>query len=144
MTMIRLARVSLWLTIAGHLALSPLAGLAAETGRPMTGAEFEAATTGRTLYYNSAGQAYGVEQYLPGRRVIWAFVGDDCRKGNWYENQEQICFVYEDNTDPQCWLFYQTPAGLTARSLGFPDSAPLIAVEQSPEAMACLGPNVGV
>ena len=85
MTMIRLARVSLWLTIAGHLALSPLAGLAAETGRPMTGAEFEAATTGRTLYYNSAGQAYGVEQYLPGRRVIWAFVGDDCRKGNWYE-----------------------------------------------------------
>ncbi|MFZ1725404.1 MAG: hypothetical protein WBO29_17940 [Albidovulum sp.] len=138
------ARLSICLSAALHLTLSPLAALATEPGRPMTGAEFEAATTGRTLYYNSAGQAYGVEQYLPGRRVIWAFVGDDCRKGNWYEDQGRICFVYENDPDPQCWLFFQSEAGLAAQSMGFPDDAPLIAVEQSPEPMACLGPNVGV
>ena len=138
------SRLSIWLSTALYLALTPLAGLATESGRPLTGAEFEAATTGRTLYYSSAGQAYGVEQYLPGRRVIWAFVGDDCRKGNWYEDQGLICFVYENDPDPQCWLFYQSETGLAARSMGFPDGAPLIAVEQSPEPMACLGPNVGV
>lgn len=117
---------------------------AAEPGQPMSAAEFEAATVGRTLYYNSGGLAYGVEQYLPGRKVIWAFLGDDCRKGEWYEDGGFICFVYEDNAEPQCWTFFQSDDGLLARFRGDPFGLPLIAVEESPEPMACLGPNVGV
>ncbi|WP_347312925.1 hypothetical protein [Defluviimonas sp. SAOS-178_SWC] len=120
----------------------PAAG--AEPGPPMTAAEFDAATVGRTLYYNSGGLSYGVEQYLPGRKVIWAFLGDDCRKGEWYEDSGFICFVYEDNPDPQCWTFFDTEDGLLARFRGDPFGLPLIAVEESPEPMACLGPNVGV
>lgn len=131
----------LMLALAQPLAL-PLA--AAEPGRPMTAAEFEAATVGRTLYYTSGGAAYGAEQYLPGRKVIWAFLGDDCRRGEWYEADGHICFVYEDTPEPQCWTFYPAPEGLTARFQGDPDGLPLVAVEESPEPMACLGPDVGV
>ncbi|MEZ5778375.1 MAG: hypothetical protein R3E44_08440 [Paracoccaceae bacterium] len=122
------------------------AGLAhaAEPGDKLTAEEFEAVTVGRTLYYNSGGQPYGIEQYLPGRKVIWAFLGDDCRKGEWYEDAGDICFVYEDNPDPQCWTFWHSDAGLLARFRGDPAGLPLIAVEQSPEPMACPGPILGV
>ncbi len=42
---------------------------------PMTAAEFEAYATGKTLTYAVGGEVYGAEQYLPGRRVLWAFKG---------------------------------------------------------------------
>ncbi|MEZ5730784.1 MAG: hypothetical protein R3D97_00490 [Paracoccaceae bacterium] len=128
---------ALWMCVA-------TAATAADTGTPLTGDEFERAVTGRTLYFNSAGQPYGVEQYLPDRKVVWAFVGDDCRKGRWYDENGLICFVYDDNPDPQCWLFFTITGGLAAQSVNYPDSPPLTAVEQSPEPIACLGPNVGV
>ncbi len=130
------------------IALALIAGLspalAAEPGQPLTDEEFDAATVGRTLYYNSGGQPYGVEQYLPGRKVVWAFLGDDCRKGRWYPEGQDICFVYDDNPDPQCWTFYHSDRGLLARFRGDPASLPLIAVEESKEPMACMGPDVGV
>lgn len=124
------------------LAVHPLA--AAEPERALSAAEFEAATVGRTLYYTSGGQAYGAEQYLPGRRVVWAFLGDDCRRGSWYEAEGYICFVYEDEPQPQCWSFFQGSGGLTARFRDDPSGLPLVAVEESPDPMQCLGPNVGV
>lgn len=111
---------------------------------PLAGEAFGAATIGRTFYYSRDGQSYGVEQYLPGRRVIWAFTGDDCRKGFWYPEGQEICFVYEDTPEPQCWTFRQTGAGLTAVYRGDTENAPLIARRSSPEPMACLGPDVGV
>lgn len=129
------------LALAFALAL-PATG--AEPGRPLGAAEFDAATVGRTLYYSSGGMAYGAEQYLPGRKVIWAFLGDDCRRGEWYEENGFICFVYEDTPEPQCWTFFQGDGGLTARFRGDPLGLPLVAVEQSPEPMACLGPVPGV
>lgn len=119
-------------------------GLAAEPGAPLTPEEFDAATVGRTLYYNSGGQPYGVEQYLPDRKVVWAFLGDDCRKGEWYPEGSDICFVYEDNPEPQCWAFFQSASGLLARFRGDPASLPLIAVEESAQPMACMGPDLGV
>ena len=117
---------------------------AAEPGQPLTAEEFEAATVGRTLYYNSGGEPYGAEQYLPGRKVIWAFLGDDCRKGEWYPQGQDICFVYEDRGDPQCWTFYHSASGLLAQFKGDTGSLPLIAVEESKAPMACMGPDVGV
>lgn len=131
-------------------ALVPLLGIAAlplaaaEPDRPMTAAEFDAATVGRTLYYNSGGRAYGAEQYLPGRKVIWAFLGDDCRRGRWYEKDGFICFVYEDTPDPQCWSFFDGQGRLTARYRDDPFGMPLVAVKKSAEPMECLGPDVGV
>lgn len=133
-----------WAALLLAISLATAPAVAAEPGAPLDAAGFDALTVGRTLYYNSGGQPYGVEQYLPGRKVVWAFLGDDCRKGEWYEEGGFICFVYEDNPAPQCWTFWDSDQGLVARFRGDPEGLPLIAVEQSPEPMQCLGPNVGV
>jgi hypothetical protein len=111
---------------------------------PMTGAEFEAYATGKTLTYGLGGVVYGIEQYLPGRRVLWAFEGDICRDGYWYEQDQEICFVYEDDPTPQCWTFLQTDKGLRARFTGDPQGADLSEVGQSATPLICAGPDVGV
>ena len=115
----------------------------------MSGAEFEAYTAGKTLTYGIGGDAYGVEQYLPGRRVMWSFVGDECRAGTWYENatsaETQICFVYEYlPNDAQCWSFYATGTGLSARFVSDSSTTELTEVQQSPIGLNCPGPDLGV
>jgi len=130
--------------IAVLVAVSATPSGAADLGPALTAEEFDAATVGRTLYYNSGGTPYGAEQYLSGRRVIWAFTGDDCKRGHWYEEAGEICFVYEDRPDPQCWTFHRNGRGLIAQFRGDPAGMPLVAVEESPKPMACMGPDVGV
>ncbi len=110
----------------------------------MTAAEFEAYATGKTLTYARDGAIWGIEQYLPGRRVVWAFTADECRDGTWYEDEGAICFVYENDSQPQCWNFYRQAAGLVARFVGDVESLPLNEVEQSSGPMPCAGPAVGV
>ena len=121
----------------------PLSQTAA-AAQPMSGGEFEAYTTGKTLSYAEAGQPYGVERYLPGRRVVWAFVGDECRYGTWYEAQGQICFVYENDPEAQCWTFQQTATGIRAHFAGDPEGSALVEVQEDPDALKCPGPDVGV
>lgn len=123
------------------LALLPQLVLATET--PMSGAEFEAYTTGKTLTFASGGQVYGAEQYLPGRRVMWAFTEDICRVGVWYEEAGQICFVYDYDPVPQCWIFWQD-GGLRARFVSGESGTELYEVSQSPGPLPCAGPEVGV
>lgn len=116
--------------------------LRAET--PMSAEAFDAYTRGKTLFYGSDGEAYGVERYLDGRRVIWSFLDGNCRNGLWYEQDEQICFIYEDRLDPQCWTFFQTPRGLIARFENDPQATELYEAEDIGEEMLCFGPEVGV
>ncbi|MCB1405438.1 MAG: hypothetical protein KDK01_04045 [Rhodobacteraceae bacterium] len=114
--------------------------------QPMSAEAFDAYTLGRTLSYSVQGTAYGVEQYLPDRRVRWTFIGDQCQDGVWYERNGNICFLYDNApTNEQCWTFYQTDTGLRAVFQG-PDGASteLYEVEQSTAPMACMGPGVGV
>lgn len=108
---------------------------------------FERFTTGKTLRYATPDGTYGIEQYLSGRRVIWAFLGEPCKFGTWYPDSDRICFVYDDATDPHCWRFFATPGGLMAEHFSGPgqssaDLTPLVAVDQSPEALTCPGPGV--
>jgi len=111
----------------------------------MTGEEFDAYVTGRTLTYSDQGVIYGIEEYLPNRRVRWAFLGDQCRDGYWYDTDGQICFVYEDRPDqPQCWEFNDDGGRLSAKFVGDPDGRELYEVQRSEEPMVCLGPDVGV
>ena len=130
---------------AGMIAVAAGLAVAAQAADgTLSGEAFDQATTGRTFFYSRDGQSFGAEQYLPGRRVIWAFTGDDCQKGYWYPEGSEICFVYEDDPGPQCWTFEQTAEGLTGRYRGDTENPPLIARRSSPEPMACLGPDVGV
>ncbi|MFN6977151.1 MAG: hypothetical protein ACK4OP_03435 [Gemmobacter sp.] len=129
--------------LAVALAIAAASPAAAET--PLSGAAFDALTRGRTLTYGIGSTPYGVEQYLPGRRVIWAFLGEPCRFGTWSEPEPgTICFVYENDTGPQCWQFFDDAGRLRARFMGDPAGADLIQVDESDRPMACPGPQVGV
>lgn len=111
---------------------------------PMSAEAFEAYTTGKTMTYAQGGEIFGTEQYLPGRRVRWAFTQDECKIGHWYPQDELICFVYEDQSAPQCWAFWQEPGGLRARFNDDPAGTELSEVRQTTEPMSCAGPDVGV
>lgn len=111
---------------------------------PMSAEAFDAYTRGKTLFYGFEGQAYGAERYLDGRRVIWSFLDGDCKHGRWYEQGGQICFVYEDRPDPQCWTFLQRPGGLVARFRNDPQATELYEAGTGAQDMICHGPKVGV
>ena len=114
------------------------------TGQTALGADrFDRLTMGRTLFYGAGGAAYGVERYLPGRRVEWSFLDGRCKSGVWYPSGTNICFVYEDSVSEQCWQSEMTPDGLSARFVGDDDTLELYEARQSEERMYCMGPDVG-
>ena len=110
----------------------------------MSAAEFDAYTAGKTLYFGRNGRAYGAEVYLPNNRVRWSFLDGDCKDGIWYEEAGEICFVYEDRPEPQCWSFQKGPNGLIAKFESNPESVDLYEAQDVDEEMICLGPDVGV
>ncbi|KIC07586.1 hypothetical protein RA19_23385 [Leisingera sp. ANG-M1] len=132
-------RLILTIPLLGLLALP---GPAA-AGEPLNAEQFDRYTQGRTLFYGFGGAMYGVERYLPGRRVIWSFLDGKCQEGSWYEDNGQICFLYQDRADPQCWSFELTPGGLTARFENDPAATELYEAEEIGEEMLCYGPDVG-
>jgi hypothetical protein len=125
-------------------ALAALTALPALAAEPMSAAEFEAYVTGKTLYFGLDGQAYGVEEYLPDRQVRWSFLDGQCKDGFWYDENDQICFVYEDTPEPQCWTFFREGEVLRAVFENDPASTVLYEAGQNDEPMMCLGPDVGV
>lgn len=116
----------------------------AQDGAAMTGAAFDAYVTGKTLSWSWGEQPWGIEEYLPGRRVQWATSPQDCQIGEWYEQDGQICFQYEGREIPSCWIFRQGATGLTADLQG--SDGPLLLNEtgQSQDGVPCPGPMVGV
>ncbi len=64
--------------------------------------------------------------------------------GVWYEQEDQICFIYEDQLVPQCWVFWQSGGGLIAQFEGDPTATELYEAEDIGEEMLCYGPDVGV
>ena len=126
--------------LAAALALAPAAGWAQE---PMSGAEFEAYTEGKTLLFGTGGEIYGGEDYMPGRQVRWSFLDGRCLEGRWYAEDPFICFVYEDDPTPICWTFFETDDGLEARLNGDPADT-LYETGEAPGPLECLGPEVGV
>ncbi len=123
------------------LAVLPAAALA-ET--PMSAPAFEGYTTGKTLYYATDGYAYGIEEYLEGRRVRWSFLDGECQEGEWYPSGDMICFVYDGIGDPQCWTFYEKSGGITARFENDPESTELVETRQTRDPLLCMGPKTGV
>jgi hypothetical protein len=125
------------------ICLLPLPALA-ET--PLTGKEFDALTTGKTMDHVLFGEVYGAERYFPDRRVRWAFSDEECLDGFWYEKGAMICFEYEDGTGPECWTYFRD--GTEIRAIAADDTllAPSAPVQMVPQKtpLACLGPDVGV
>jgi hypothetical protein len=110
----------------------------------MTAEEFDAFTRGKTFYYGTGGEAYGAEEYLPNNRVIWTFLDGQCQYGIWYEDEGNICFVYENIPERQCWTFRKNDSGgLIARFENDPQDLELYEVERSAKPLDCPGPDVG-
>ncbi len=116
----------------------------AQVETPMTLAEFEAYVTGKTLTYSQFGETYGIEEYLPDRRVRWAFTEDICQYGRYYEDGGLICFVYEYDPNSHCWTFWQEGTGLRALSVTDAPGSEISEVAQSDAPLGCAGPEVGV
>ena len=138
---------AIWLTSALAPAFGPAIGPAFAQS-PMTAAEFEAYTNGKTLYFNNQGETYGAERYFNKRRVEWSFLDGVCQQGRWFEaGRDYICFVYEDTVDPQCWQFFKTPDGLRAQfksASGETEQDTLYEAQPNAAPMQCHGPGVGV
>ena len=114
--------------LAAVLVLVPLSALA-ETA--MSGEEFEAYMTGKTLTFSANGQPYGVEYYAPSQRVIWSFLDGACMQGEWYAEDRAICFVYDDDPEPKCWKVYKADNGIRAEFLDSAEPTILYEVEES-------------
>lgn len=106
--------------------------------------EFDALTLGRTMTWAEFGTVYGVEQYLPDRRVRWTVLGDDCKTGHWYMDGPAICFQYGDDPAPDCWDITRSGPDLLARYTANPPEAEPVVVSETTDPMACFGPEVGV
>ena len=129
------------LIISALLVCSSLAARAETIIKPD---DFQRFTEGTTLYFERGGQPYGAEQYLENYKVIWTFLDGECQRGVWFPNGDNICFYYENDSAPQCWNFYDTDRGKSARVLGDGPNNDLIVVDQTDEPLKCPGPDVGV
>ena len=123
------------------IALLALLATPAFAETPMTGAEFEAYVSGKTLTFGTAGAPYGMEAYHAGRRVTWAFTGDECQSGEWYEQGANICFTYDFDPNPQCWQFFDEPGGLRAVFVNDPGTTVLYEALDANDKLIC--PGVG-
>ena len=134
--------------VAVPLAALLLAPLAAAAETPMTAAEFEAHVTGMTITYQQSGGIFGIEEYLPGRKVRWSVAPGECKYGSWYPEAEALCFVYEYDPIPHCWTFWMQGGVMMARSAGVdPGADPgadLAEADRSASPLPCPGPDVGV
>lgn len=129
--------------IALALALLPGTALA---DTPITADQFETHVTGYTVTYQQSGNLFGIEQYLPDRKVLWSTAPGECQYGTWYPEGENICFVYEYDPLPACWTFWLQGGALVALSTS---SAPgvgaeLYEVEKTQTPLPCPGPDFGV
>ncbi|MEM9434757.1 MAG: hypothetical protein AAGA12_12615 [Pseudomonadota bacterium] len=110
----------------------------------MSAEEFDAYSSGSTVYFNRRGVAYGAEQYLRNRRVIWTFLDGQCQRGVWFAEGDGICFLYDGQAAAQCWHFLETGTGKAARVIGDDPADDLIVAGQDKQPLSCPGPGVGV
>lgn len=108
------------------------------------GAEsFSSYVTGKTLTYSKNGQVFGTEEYLPDNHVRWSFNDGQCQDGIWFAQNDQICFIYDGQTVPQCWSFFAGSNGLIAHYENAPTLDDLHETSRSSEPLYCKGPDVG-
>ena len=125
------------------LILAALTALPAFAGEPLTAQEFDAYTQGKTLTYADQGTPYGIEEYYPNNQVKWAFDNGECLDGIWYQEDQNICFLYEDGRTPQCWQFFLEDNKLRAVFVG-DSGTELYEAWTSDRPLQCTGPQIGV
>ena len=104
----------------------------------MTAAEFEAYVTGRTITFSTPlNPTYGVERYLPGRRVMWSTFDGICKYGVWFESKGDICFRYDDDPEHKCWTIFDEPGGLRGVFTTRPNTTVIFEVPDREDPLIC-------
>ncbi len=104
----------------------------------MTGAEFDAYVTGRTITFRTdLNPSYGIERYLPGRRVMWSTFDGICQYGVWFESKGDICFRYEHDPEHKCWTIYDEPGGLRGVFTTRPNTTVIYEIPDREDLLIC-------
>ena len=104
----------------------------------MNAEEFDAYVTGRTITYRSAvNPEYGLERYLPGRRVMWTRLDGTCQHGVWYESKGNICFRYDHDPEPKCWAVFDEPGGMRSIFGNRPDGVEIFEIVDRDDPLIC-------
>jgi hypothetical protein len=111
---------------------------------PLSAEAFEAHVTGKTITYQQYDVIFGIEEYLPDRKVRWSVAPDECQYGSWYPQGENICFVYDFDPIPACWTFWLRDGALVSLSVNSAPGAELYEVAADATPLPCPGPDVGV
>lgn len=112
--------------------LSAGTSLAAQT--QITPDAFLDQVVGKTLTFSTfeSGSLVGVEQFLRRDLSVWAAVDLRCTYGEIEVRGPLICFIYEDNPNPEnCWMPFVDDQGLIVMSRSF-DIQRITAVTQDP------------
>ena len=126
-----------------HLAVFLALAAPAQAQDILSPSEFEAFVNQSTVYFTRRDLPYGAEQYLRNRKVIWQFSDGTCEFGEWFPSGDQLCFLYEHQTDALCWHYIQTDAGKGVRIVGDDPTNDLIVAAQDSKPLECAAPNVG-
>ena len=119
------------------LILLALATPAAADDR-MNAAEFESYVTDRTITFRTDFiELFGVERYLPGRRVIWSTFDGQCLYGVWFESKGDICFRYEGDPEHKCWAIYDTPQGMRGEFTTRPNTTVIYELPERDDPLIC-------
>lgn len=111
---------------------------------PMSPAEFEAWSTGKTLSYSIGGDILGSEAYFPGRTVRDADTGGPCIDGTWHAQGDAVCFVYPARDGVHCWTYWRDGAAVFAKPLAAAPEDPPQRVTEAASPLTCPAPGVGV
>ncbi len=115
----------------------------------LSGAEFDARTSGKTItFVNPAGQFYGAEQYLGDRRVQWMVADGICTRGSWSAGGSEaaplICFSYDERIEPLCWVVEARDDQLFAYVDGTPPENAIRSSQISNEPLPCPAQDLGM
>lgn len=116
----------------------------AQAETPMSPADFEAWSTGKTLAYSVNGVVLGAEAYFPDRSVRDADTGGPCLDGSWHAEGDAVCFVYPARDGTHCWTFWRDGGAVYAKPLAAAPDDPAQVVTEAAAPLDCPGPEVGV
>jgi hypothetical protein len=98
--------------VAALFLLLPALPSAANDDPSLSAEAFDALTLCKTMDTATSAGTYGVETFLPGRKVIWRDITREVN-GTWDQVGDQICFTYEDKADrPVCWTYHDRADGI--------------------------------
>lgn len=127
-----------------------LPALAAAQSELLDPTEFGANAVGQTYWFSENGVHYGAEQYFNDQTTVWQDREGNCKKGRWWAEDQAMCFAYEDDPSPDCWVMWETDDGRilieSLRPLEGADDRALVLelIRRTPLPISCTGPLLGV